>query len=87
MTSEKIQLRFLSIDDLEFLPENPRSEIYDDSLRDLSKSLLRDGLIEPIVVRPHGNKFEVALMVYEKMFYFHSYSIFCVHPIYELFCV
>lgn len=59
MTSEKAQLRVLSIEDLEFLPENPRFEMYDEALKDLSKSLLRDGLIEPIVVRQHGNKFEV----------------------------
>lgn len=59
MLSEKIQLRILSIEDLEFLPENPRTEIYDDTLNDLSKSLQRDGLIEPVVVRPHGKKFEV----------------------------
>jgi ParB family chromosome partitioning protein len=59
MLSEKIQLRMLSIEDLEFLPENPRTEIYDDTLKDLSKSLQRDGLIEPVVVRPHGKKFEV----------------------------
>lgn len=59
MLSEKVQLRILSIEDLEFLPENPRTEIYDDTLKDLSKSLQRDGLIEPVVVRPHGKKFEV----------------------------
>ena len=59
MLSEKIQLRMLSIEDLEFLPENPRNEIYDDALKDLASSLGRDGLIEPIVVRPHNQKFEV----------------------------
>jgi ParB family chromosome partitioning protein len=59
MLSEKIQLKVLSIEDLEFLPENPRAEVYDDSLKDLSKSLQRDGLIEPVVVRPLGKKFEV----------------------------
>jgi ParB family chromosome partitioning protein len=59
MLSEKAQLRMLPIEDLEFLPENPRNEIYDDALTDLAKSLQRDGLIEPIVVRPHNQKFEV----------------------------
>lgn len=59
MSSDKFQLRILSIEDLHFLPENPRWEIYDDSLKALSNSLARDGLIEPIVVRPLGNKFEV----------------------------
>jgi ParB/RepB/Spo0J family partition protein len=49
----------VSVEDLEFLPENPRDEIYDDTLKDLAKSLQRDGLIEPIVVRPHDQKFEV----------------------------
>jgi len=57
--SEKVQLKRISIEDLVFFPENPRFEMYDDSLKDLSKSLQRDGLIEPIVVRPHGNKYEV----------------------------
>jgi ParB family chromosome partitioning protein len=61
MLSEKAQLRMLSIEDLEFLPENPRNEIYDDALTDLAKSLQRDGLIEPIVVRPHNQKFEVVV--------------------------
>jgi len=59
MLSEKVQLRMLSIEDLEFLPGNPRNEIYDDTLMDLAKSLQRDGLIEPIVVRPHDQKFEI----------------------------
>jgi ParB/RepB/Spo0J family partition protein len=59
MSNEKIEFKMLSIEDLEFLPGNPRLEMYDESLKDLAKSIARDGLIEPIVVRPKGNKYEV----------------------------
>jgi ParB/RepB/Spo0J family partition protein len=59
MSNEKIELKILSTEDLEFLPGNPRLEMYDESLKDLAKSIAKDGLIEPIVVRPKGNKYEV----------------------------
>jgi ParB/RepB/Spo0J family partition protein len=59
MSNQKIDLRILNIEDLEFMAGNPRLEIYDDELRELSNSIVRDGLIEPIVVRPSGNKYEV----------------------------
>ena len=59
MTTEKIDFKQVSIEDLEFMSGNPRREIYDNALRSLSKSLSRDGLIEPIVVRPKGKKFEI----------------------------
>jgi ParB/RepB/Spo0J family partition protein len=59
MTTEKIDFKQVSIEDLEFMSGNPRGEIYDNALKSLSKSLSRDGLIEPIVVRPKGKKFEI----------------------------
>ena len=59
MSSNKLSLRQLSVEDLTFFPDNPRVDFYDESLRDLSQSLQQDGLIEPIVVRPKGDRFEV----------------------------
>jgi len=59
MSSSRFELRTLSLEQLAFLPGNPRLDIYDDDLKALSESLLRDGLIEPIVARPKGDKYEV----------------------------
>jgi len=57
--SERVEFRTISIEDLEFLPGNPRHGIYDESLRELASSIAREGLVEPIVVRPKGGKYEV----------------------------
>jgi ParB/RepB/Spo0J family partition protein len=51
----------VSVEDLEFMPGNPRQQLYDETLDELSQSLARDGMIEPIVVRPKGTKYEIVV--------------------------
>jgi len=57
--SEHAEFKTISIESLKFLPGNPRRDIYDESLRELASSIAREGLVEPIVVRRKGDKYEV----------------------------
>lgn len=54
-----LELKTISIEEIELNPDNPRTSFMDDSLKELSLSIKRDGLIEPIVVRSHGIKYEL----------------------------
>lgn len=57
--SDNASFRVLNISDI--LPNRfqPRIKFEDDSLDELAESISRFGVIEPIVVRPIGNKFEI----------------------------
>lgn len=54
-----MQIKTISLEDIELRADNPRLTFADESLDELSASLQRDGLIAPIVVRPKGLKYEL----------------------------
>jgi len=51
----------LSIDSIVANPRQPRKAFDDNSLRDLSQSLKRSGVLQPVVVRRHGQQFEIVV--------------------------
>ena len=55
-----MEFKTISLEDIEF-GDNPRLTFMDDSLEELSASLKRDGLIEPIIVKPNGLKYELII--------------------------
>jgi ParB family transcriptional regulator, chromosome partitioning protein len=42
-------------------PRQPRKDFDDNSLRDLAASLKRSGLLQPVVVRRHGQQFQIVV--------------------------
>jgi len=56
-----MEFKLIPIEDIEFRPDNPRLTFSDESINELASSLKRDGLIEPIVVRPRGLKYELVI--------------------------
>ena len=53
--------KVISLEQIEFRPDNPRLTFADESINELVASLKRDGLIQPIVVRPKGAKYELVV--------------------------
>lgn len=51
----------LPIDSIVANPRQPRKAFDDNSLRDLSQSLKRSGVLQPLVVRRHGQQFEIVV--------------------------
>jgi ParB family transcriptional regulator, chromosome partitioning protein len=51
----------LPIDSIIPNPRQPRKSFDDNGLRELSKSLKRSGLLQPVVVRRHGQQFEIVV--------------------------
>ena len=51
----------LPIDSIVANPRQPRKAFDNNSLRDLSESLKRSGVLQPVVVRPHGQQFEIVV--------------------------
>ena len=51
----------LPIDSIVANPRQPRKAFDDNSLRDLSQSLRRSGVLQPVVVRRHGQQFEIVV--------------------------
>ena len=49
----------LSLDVIEPNPNQPRSDFNEDELADLSDSIKKEGLLQPILVRPVGNKYQI----------------------------
>ncbi|WP_052410039.1 ParB/RepB/Spo0J family partition protein [Paenibacillus durus] len=49
----------LKLSDILTNPNQPRKYFNEESLNELSKSILNDGLQEAILVRPHGDKYEI----------------------------
>jgi ParB family chromosome partitioning protein len=49
----------LRIDLIEPNPDQPRSEIDEEKIAELSASVALHGLLQPILVRPHGEKYEI----------------------------
>jgi ParB family transcriptional regulator, chromosome partitioning protein len=52
-------VRMLPVSSLVPHPDQPRRHFDEDALEELAQSLRQRGLIQPIVVRPHGTKFQV----------------------------
>jgi ParB family chromosome partitioning protein len=42
-------------------PRQPRKDFDDNSLRDLAQSLKRSGLLQPVIVRRHGQQFQIVV--------------------------
>lgn len=53
------QVQHISVDAIVVSPFQPRVHIDDDALRELAASLAENGLLQPIVVRPVGDAFEL----------------------------
>lgn len=53
------QITALSIDLVDDPPHAVRTELDDQSINDLAEDIKRNGLIEPIIVRPVGKRFEI----------------------------
>lgn len=52
-------LTYLEPRDLVLAPYNPRRTASEESLRELAESILKQGLLQPVLVRPVGDKHEV----------------------------
>jgi len=52
-------LREIPIDDIEPNKDQPRSAIKEDDLTGLAQSISTYGIIHPIVVRPHGDRYQI----------------------------
>jgi ParB family chromosome partitioning protein len=48
-------LKHVPIEHLKANPNNPRKQFKDEDLEDLARSIREKGLLQPIVVRPHGD--------------------------------
>ena len=53
--------KVIPLEEIEFQPDNPRLTFTDESMVELVASLKKDGLIQPIVVRPKGEKYELVI--------------------------
>ncbi len=54
-----VGVRMLPVSSLAPHPEQPRRHFDEDALDELAKSIAMRGLIQPIVVRPHGKEFQI----------------------------
>lgn len=52
-------VRLLPVSSLAPHPEQPRRHFDEDALEELAKSIAARGLIQPIVVRPHGKEYQI----------------------------
>ena len=55
----KDQIVELGLDQIEPNSEQPRSRFEESALEDLTRSILSNGIVQPIVVRPHGPKYQI----------------------------
>lgn len=59
MKKNEPQMKFLTISQVEESPKNPRKTFNEESIHELAASILEKGLLQPIIVRPKGKKYEV----------------------------
>jgi len=52
-------VRQVSLDDLEASPRQPRRTIEDAAIAELATSIRRRGILQPLLVRPSGRRFEI----------------------------
>jgi ParB family chromosome partitioning protein len=57
--SPQDRIRRLSLDRIDPNPEQPRQIFRDEGIEELAQSIRVDGLIQPIVVRPNGDRFQL----------------------------
>ncbi len=57
--SQAPRVGLIPVSRIEPNPDQPREHIDDAALQDLARSITRDGVIQPIVVRKHGEKFQL----------------------------
>ncbi|MEX2302468.1 MAG: ParB/RepB/Spo0J family partition protein [Bryobacterales bacterium] len=53
------RIRRIPLDRIDPNPDQPRQVFRDEALEELAQSLRVDGLIQPIVVQPHGERFQI----------------------------
>ena len=58
-TEPSMGVRLLPVSSLAPHPEQPRRHFDEDALEELAKSIAMRGLIQPIVVRPHGKDYQI----------------------------
>ena len=58
-TEPSMGVRMLPVSSLAPHPEQPRRHFDEDALEELAKSIAMRGLIQPIVVRPHGKDYQI----------------------------
>src|SRR5262245_189282 len=51
----------LAVDNIVANPRQPRKDFDDNALRELSASLKRTGVLQPVVVRRHGQQFQIVV--------------------------
>ena len=61
MPKAAFEVVMLGLEQIELSPDNPRLDFTKKDLQELSESLKTDGMIEPIVVRKSGLKYEVVV--------------------------
>jgi ParB family chromosome partitioning protein len=54
--TDYLELRLIEV---EPNPDQPRTDIGEAKLSELAESIKKDGLLQPILVRPHGEKFQI----------------------------
>lgn len=59
--TELAKVQDLPIDNIVANPRQPRKAFDDNSLHDLSLSLKRSGVLQPVVVRRHGQQFQIVV--------------------------
>ena len=52
-------LRYIKISSIVPDPEQPRRDFDDDALNELSESIKKHGILQPVVVRPHGDGYMI----------------------------
>lgn len=53
------EIQLLNLDDLAPNPRQPRTVFAEDELANLAESIRQDGILQPIIVRPHGTSYEI----------------------------
>jgi len=56
-----LKIQELPVDSIVPNPRQPRKSFSDASLRELSESLKRSGVLQPVVVRRHGSQFQIVV--------------------------
>lgn len=56
---KKVQLKLLKLTDIKESKTNPRKTYSDQNLKELGESIKSQGLLQPILVRPSGSKYEI----------------------------
>lgn len=60
-TESQLDARLVPVDDIEPNRYQPRTEMDEDALADLAESIRTHGVLEPIIVRPSGNGYELVV--------------------------